>query len=215
MKLKMLFGIAVLCSAQFSSAVVIDFESLYQRGDGYYGVGSLYAEDGYQVVGSGAWDNPLRIVEDNAVDSGFIWAGSTGMHHGFIDEVVTLTSLSGSPFTIDSIDLSRLVVQQGSAFGASFTGTTTDGSVLEATFNATQSSTEYAFVTFYFDSLWTDLVSVSWTQDAAIGFHQFDNIVVSASTVVNPPTNVSLPATAALFGLGLFGLGCVRKKRSV
>jgi hypothetical protein len=124
---------------------------------------------------------------------------NTSLFEFFAGSTTTLTE-GGSVFALNSIDLAPLIAGGAGSFTVTFQGTHPDTSTVSQMFTVND-STPAALTTFSFSSF-TNLVSVSFTQGANIGFfgaqgtaYQFDNVVVNASSVPEP-------ATIGLFAAG-------------
>jgi len=131
-----------------------------------------------------------------------MYAGSAGMHERVSNGLITLSRTSGGAFTLFSIDLSTLN-PSGTSPAVVFTGVLSGGGTVTQTFTPTL----FGFHTFVFNSSFTNLLSVSWNQGTEeLRAHQFDNIVVGASSVPEP-------TAMALLGSGLVGLGAQLRKR--
>jgi hypothetical protein len=206
----------VLClfiSWNSAAADVINFESLSTSGETT--PFSLYQEGGYTLT------NDADIIYGDPSDpswpptpNAFGWwatsysggyAGSLGLFNNYQWLTTTLTKDDNTPFSMYSIDLSRLG-GGAPAVGDSvnFTGIKSDdNSAVTQTFTYSET---LAFQTFFFSSDFNELKSLSWISASAIQDPQFDNITMSALTTVPEP------ATLLLLGLGLVGLAGARRK---
>lgn len=108
--------------------------------------------------------------------------------------------MGGVAFDLASIDLATLHGDYN--FTVGFTGTKADLSTVTQSF-----TTDYllsTLETFTFNSGFTNLTQVTWSQDSP--FHQFDNINVTPAVAVPWETD-ALPVVGStvLFGLGIWG----------
>ncbi len=171
-------------------AVTIQFDSLAHDDDLQTYHGNSYTEAGFTLSGVPLYSNGMQHGN---------YLGSTGLSFGNQGVTGTLTADSGNPFTVASIDLGEVDLGEQSI---TFTGNLQGGGTTMTTFvkNSLQNP---GFETFFFDSTFTNLVSLEWMNSGPY-FHQFDNIVVTP-----------VPAAAWLFGSGLLGLmGITRRRRS-
>lgn len=181
--------------AQQAGATVIDFESLVHQDDAVVEVGNVYTEDGFTLTNltSGFGFSTYGTV--NA-----FFSGSTALMNDNDAGLTALTRADGGAFTLSSIDLSTMypgLTEDG--VDVTFTGVKADLSTVSQTFHVVDG----AAATFSFLSGFSNLVSLSWTNDAM--YHQFDNISVAA---VPEPESVAL----MLAGLGMVGM-MVRRRR--
>ena len=129
--------------------------------------------------------------------------GSPALATQFEGQNIELTQVGGAPFNAVSIDLSELSpnLNVHSPATVTFRGLRTDGLYGVDTFTTTADD-EFGFETFYFDSDFTDLVSLTWSSGTTSGksVHQFDNIVLetAASTTNNPAVTVNNVAPSNL-----------------
>jgi hypothetical protein len=126
------------------------------------------------------------------VGNNSFYAGANGLS-AFAPGTITLSQVSGDPFSLLSIDLARNFAFDP-APATTFTGTLVGGGFVTATFAVTTSSPPLIFQTFNFTGF-TNLTSVSWDQagDGGQGVHQFTNIHLQTGTAVpEPPALVLL-----------------------
>src|SRR5262249_20703998 len=135
---------------------------------------------------------------------------------------ITLTRDDGTAFNLLSIDLAREfrfnTPDVGQAYPeVTFTGTTTGGGIVMQTVTADHG--DFYFRTFTFSSSFTNLLSVSWEQplftsgtpnEPAPGQHQFDNVVLSTTSVPEPSSAVLAGWAVAIAGLS----ACRRRHRA-
>ncbi len=193
-------AIALLCSLMAASltsinvkAVVIDFDSLEVANSSLNSLSAgIYTEDGFTITGS-----PMYY----AGQLNNLYAGSAGMHMRSSGAAISLTiSAGGTVFNLDSIDLS--ILRNGATSPpVTFTADLSGGGTVSQTFTPTA----FGFNTFNFTGF-NSVTSVTWNQGSSEGnAHQFDNIAVNSQ--------VSAPATAGLFLIGLLGARA-RSKRN-
>jgi len=162
--------------------IVIDFEALASGGSSATFVAS-YSEDGFTVVDPDYSGNDAF----GAPQSGTTWfyvGPSTALVNNMAigsNGITTLTKDDGGTFDASSIDLGEVDPVNPAPVEVPFTGTRADGSTVTATFTTDGAA---GFETFSFDGF-TDLVSLSWTQQAP--FHQFDNIALAVQSADPPP----------------------------
>ena len=176
-------GEAALSLASLThTGVLIDFEGLPTTGTGVT-LFAMYSEDGFTLVHSGGGFSSPGINNPIYVQSKTLFP--------FPDDGGTsLTKDGGGVFDVLSIDLAEApwFISLLGPVPVTFTGTKTDESVVEETF-MTDGSLQLQ--TFTFDtSLFTGLVSLSWTQAPSfLQLHQFDNIVLSFHSSDPSPTD--------------------------
>lgn len=189
-------AVIFLATAGAGHATVIDFEALASSG-GNVNRGSSYTEDGFTLT-----TNALFEFESTGSASS-VFTGSTALLNNFTNGQTVLTENGGNPFTLNSIDLAEL--KSNVVPTVVFTGNLNGGGTVTQSF--TLDGIAFGAETFFFAPGFTNLLSVSWIQ--ANPFHQFDNIVVNGTNSVSVPE----PGALAIFGLGLLGLGAVRRRR--
>ena len=226
MRILMLSIALLLAGAANASAVTIDFERLYDSGEGSSSSNSLhgntYTEDGMRVRNV---DGEYQLSTWHANERGF--NGSTAMFNNSRNATTELTAVSGGSFDLVSIDLSPLHISYNltepapdladyvyvtfvtnTGHSQTFDVGITDGNwVLEDILGEEVWVTDMPqpVTTFFFDSCFEGVTSVSWLQNDP-GLHQFDNIV--AANVI------PIPAAVWLFGSALVGLGCCRRRQA-
>lgn len=197
--------LATSVSAEDPIPGLMSFEPLQSNGTGFVFPGSVYEEDGYKVTA-------LRLTEFVSAETfNADWfAGSTGLFNGIDGGITRLSNLDEiSPFTLTSIDLSRVSLTYPGGATVTFFGLRADDVT-----TVTQSFTvgdALAFQTFHFGPDFTDLKYVEWSQNGP--YHQFDNININGAP--QPPSSVPEPMTLAVWSFfALSGMGVVARRRS-
>ncbi|MFZ6644643.1 PEP-CTERM sorting domain-containing protein [Undibacterium sp. TJN25] len=202
--LSRLFLVGAFAVAGSSQATVIDFNV----NKTYHASGS-YQEDGFQIS---ATDNGAN-KDQTLVFWGNIAAGYNADHAGntltnnYAGATLVLSKSDGSNFSFGSIDITD-GTNSNATGNVIFNFLFGDGSTSQSTVAL---DNNIGLQTFVFNL--TNLSAVSWTPLTTIAKRaQVDNIVLD--TV--PQNTVPEPATAALFGLGLLGVGVAsRKSKSI
>lgn len=178
----------------FADTVNIDFQSLEHVDSTINNHGFTYSENGYTL-------NDLGIHEFatfGTLESRY--KGSTALFNNTVGGITRLTKSDTGAFTLNSIDLAELGVNNN--FDVFFTGTKSDASIVNQMFTGTGSLLTYTFSGF------DNLLSVEWSQDSP--FHQFDNINLTSGD--DNPSAVPIPAAAWLFGSGVLGFFGMRRR---
>jgi len=130
------------------------------------------------------------------------YAGENNLFDSNYDDVTTLTTVSGKPFDIQSIDLAEMYFPPAPADEpTTFTGTKVGGGTVSQLFDVDSLS----FFTYDFSGF-SDITSLSWTSTGPYT-PQFANIHVAT---------VPEPGAWAMLVLGVFGLGArLRTGRSI
>ena len=148
-------------------------------------VDSTVTEDDFQLQGN--LGPNAAFFHTFASDSDF-FEGSTALFLNSVGGTTTLTSVDGSAFTLESIDVGEVL----GVGDVTFIGTTSSGTVTQ-TFTLDGVD---GFETLEFNDDFTDLVSVSWDQGTETGDppsafrYQFDNIVLAFDTGVDDGNDV-------------------------
>ena len=184
--------------AASATPVTLDFEGFFNPpgGPGINTFGQTIAEDGF-VLNTGAVFGGFASYSPSSV----FYTGSVAMFANQSISTVVLTQDGGGAFSIGSI---ALATTNGLASGTPlvFTGVRSDTGIVQQAF-----SFDGTLQVFGFLSGFTDLVSLSWTQDPSNNV-QFDNIVVDGD-----PVAVSAPVPAALLALLVPALFAARRAR--
>lgn len=193
-------GVALATTVLFASgmaaeATVIDFQSLEQNNSSVNSAGWNYSEDGYSLHNLGGSQSFATFGTKE-----FRYAGSTALFNNTIGGGIELVADNGSAFDLTSIDLSEL--NGNNSANVTFVGTLLGGGTVSQTFTLDGT---LGFETFFFDSVFSDLLRVSWVQEGP--FHQFDNIVINGAKAV------PAPGMFGLLGLGLFGMVFARRRK--
>lgn len=184
------------CAAQ-ASAAVLDFESLAHDAE-VANVGYSYEQDGFLVSNLNTNGSDFSSWGSSSA----FFTGSTALMNDNDAGLTQLTQIGGGLFSLSSITLA--VAAPGITdenVGVTFVGTLANGSSVSQTFSVADGAAQV----FAFDSSFTNLASVRWTNDAM--YHQFDNINVAA--VPEPESYAML-----LAGLGLVGAVARRRRHA-
>ena len=185
-------------------ALVIDFEGHVPMDDGAV----VQYQDGFTFTFSAAgWG----IFEDAFVGGGSPYTSSgtarlvaAGSSVG--PATVTMTATDSSLFSVYGLDAATMFPDFTGA--VDIVGTLADASTVSQTLSVTD-----AFTSFNLDSVFTSLVSVSFSETVSGAYRTtpgfaLDNIEVSEVSIPEP-------ATLALLGIGLAGIACARRTRAV
>jgi hypothetical protein len=200
-------------SAAVAQAEVITFEGIADRNS--YKTLSLATPlvplAGYSI-------SPIRSSSALVIDAGLYGSGTTYASNATdylmmaTSSSITLTSTSNLLFNVNSIDLAKFYgAGSNMASIANITGTFANGTKIS---KSHQSNTINLLTTNDFTTVmlsdFTNLKSLTiFTDNYQIGI---DNIVVTQSAAV---TDMPEPASLAILGLGLFGIGVARRRKSV
>jgi hypothetical protein len=179
---RLILSIVLLAmSAASAAAAIINFAPLAQPGASFNNLGGVYVQDGFQFTSSlsmlAAWQNSSANHPVGGVPA-------TSLTEFFATGLTTMTQVGGAPFDLLGIDLAGYSTAGSGPFNVTFTGTKSDSSTVQQTFTPVNASGfQPVLQPFTFNSNFTDLVSVSFTQ----GFngsnaYQFNNLVVNSSS---------------------------------
>jgi hypothetical protein len=182
------FSALTAIAAAPAQAVVMDFNSLPSN-TGF----TTYTEKGFTID---IIDNANSAIFAAQYDFG---SGSQAiLTYVYSPAFIRLTRVGGGAFSLSSIDLNTDYLALSRAF-VLFKGNTASGNTVTQTF--TTDTDENSSQTLAFNSNFTDLVSVDWSQ--SFESHVFDNINVSA---IESPIATAVPEPFTILGT-LFGAG--------
>lgn len=201
--LALLLFTLVFVSTSAVNATVITFDSLASTSNGLTFLPS-YTESGFLFSVKTGLGGASTFASPGSAATSY-YAGSAALSPSAAGGVTTLTRVDGGSFNFTSIALSEWFSNRAmdrtfpSWYLKTFTGKFADGSTVASVVTL---DNIFGFQTFNFGSTFSDIISVSWTNNAA--YYQFDNVTVSQSAVPEP-------ATMLLLGFGLVGLVGVRR----
>ncbi|HEY0780566.1 MAG TPA: PEP-CTERM sorting domain-containing protein [Gemmatirosa sp.] len=198
---------AAAAPAHAQSAVTLDFNSLQVTdGSGIRYVDNCYQESGFVITAVGVGCGTAGSFATASADDPVLWTGSPSLF--FNDPtatVVSLASVSGSPFSMQSIDFAPFL---GAGGDVMLTGFLTGGGTVTQTCTVAAGSpfASPALSTCSLGSAFVGLSSVQLAGMNAFGepIVEFDNVALTATPE---------PTTVALFAAGLLGLGAAARRR--
>ena len=144
------------CNVPAVVDITIDFQNLETNASGtFVNVGNPVIQNGYQFLQTSDGTTPIAEFQVTPISSAN-FPGSTTLISPLANQIVVLTPLNGTPFTITSVDLALIA---GPFTNVVFTGTTASGATVTQTFNITPGPLS----TFNFNASFTDLVSLTYT----------------------------------------------------
>jgi hypothetical protein len=194
-------GLLLVSSAwQPSHAVVMTFDALGSAGTDFNFNGPAVSEDGFTLTNLGnSGSDAFYTPQNDNVQRPF---GQPVVGNNLGGATTRLVAASGNPFDFTSIDISDNDLESGQV-SVTFVGTFLDSSTITQTVTT---DGIFGLETFALTGF-TSVVKVEWAQNAP--YHEFDNIVLNERAASAPE-----PATLAIVGLGLAGMGVLRRRRA-
>jgi PEP-CTERM motif len=190
-------GLLLTAGTVMASATTINFSSLSGGAPdpsltGAILVGASYTQAGFTFASGGSKFDVWQASSPNLPS---LNPADTSLFEFYAGVTTTLTD-GGSPFTLSSIDLAPVIAGGTGTFTVTFTGTHPNTTTISQTLTVNDSPS--ALQTFAFSGF-TNLVSVAYDQGTNSGYfgsqdtaYQFDNVVVSGSSVPEPDTLLML-----------------------
>lgn len=200
--LALMTSVGLLLSANAAQATVITFDGLAPVGRGYSVSGNSLDTQGYNFAND-CNDFASCILHWGTTSPKNADPGGATYSHNYNNTITTLTKIGGGAFDLTSIDFGNVFDDDPYAQSMQIIGTYMAGGTVVSNITTDALS---GLETFLFN--WTALSQVTWTETSG-RFLQLDNVVVNGGAPQLPE-----PAPLALLGLGLLGLGLVRRRKS-
>lgn len=211
MKKVIIFLSFMVLSGSMANAVVMNFDDLEVAGTGEIWL-TEYSAEGFQIT----TDRNLAYNLASYQQSSEYYEGSASLWGGTRGIIMTLSSVDGSTFDLNSIDLDQLRGVFTDPIDVTFQAFDSEGALIDSD---TATVTSAGWNTHYFSTSFVGISSVVWQHGTMPSdLTQFDNIVLNetqSSTSGDGAAPVPEPSTMILFGAGLIGLvGYNKRKRS-
>jgi hypothetical protein len=194
-------------AARAQGPVTLTFNSLTDvDGSGVRNVNNCFVESGFRITVVGlACGTPAALATWTA-DSPLFYTGSPALFNN-LGPTVEFTTVNNTFFGFESIGLASFLGAFGSPTSVMFTGMLAGGGMVSQTVPVPGAMNMLS--TFNFSGF-TNLTAMRMTVMSPDfePYVQFDNVRFATSTAVIPE-----PATVALFGAGLVGLGALARRR--
>lgn len=201
-------GIAVFLAASQAGATIVDFED---AGTANIRAGQSLVSQGFKLT-QGVSTSAFAMVMGNAGQGWTDFSGNqTNRLVAFNDTTLTFTSASNAAFDLLAFDGGESWIMQPHRWARqiSVTGTTLSGVTVNQMFDLDLiKSATAGMQTFTLNDSFRNLSSAVFAGIGGNPEFSLDNISVSAPMVSDVPE----PGTFILLGLGLMGIGAMRRK---